>query len=150
MITPTSNTTPVKAINLAVKPDNNWEHKATWKCQFDHSDFHMFVPESDSRYCFKGRDFDGVHCTVPTCNKLFVHCTKGKTDCFKPTGKRPLYACENCRQKCPYAICFECNNNLLLNYVRKTKLLHSINFGNTTFNKLYYYSTYITQYFSTL
>lgn len=117
----TSNTTKAKAINMEAKPVNDSEQKQACKCPFNHSDFHNLIPESDSRYCFKGRDFDGVHCAIPTCNKLFVHCTKGKTDCVRPTDKHPLYACENRRDKCPYAICFECNSNLLLNYVRKTK-----------------------------
>lgn len=99
--------------------DTQNDSEEEFVCSFDHSDFHQLLPESDSRYCFNDRDFDGVHCAVKDCNKLFVHSTKGHTNCFKPSDKRPLYACVNRRDKCPYALCFACHSNLLLNYVRK-------------------------------
>jgi hypothetical protein len=118
IIATTSETTPAKDLASTDNPGDN-EPETSCNCSYDHSDYHQLVPESDSRYCFKGRDFDGVHCAIATCNKLFVHSAKGKTDCFKPTDKHPLYACKNRREKCPFAICFQCHNNYLLNYVRK-------------------------------
>jgi hypothetical protein len=111
--------TPTKNLVVETKT-NNCEPNVPFKCPYDHSDFRQLIAESDSRYCCNGNDYDGVHCANAVCNRLFVqHCPKGDTKCFRPTDKHPLYACENRRDKCPFAICFHCHTNLLLSNVSK-------------------------------
>jgi hypothetical protein len=118
--TPTKNSAPSSG---TTNSDNNQDDSGTdipFKCPFDHTDFRQLVPESDSRYCCNGSDYDGVKCATPGCNKQFVHhCPKGSNNCFKPTDKHPLYACVNRRDKCPFAICFQCQSNFLLAAVKK-------------------------------
>lgn len=97
--------------------DESTPSSINWKCDFDHTNMHLLLPEADSRYCFQGRDFDGVRCAE--CNTLFVRSTKGIDNCFKPTDKKPMYTCMNRREKCPYALCFTCHHSFLLRYVRK-------------------------------
>ena len=68
-------------------------------------------PYDLSSYCKQGNKFFGIECAG--CGKMFVD-KKPTTTSFKPTIKKPMYACRNEIEDCKHAVCFNCYKKLMV------------------------------------